>query len=89
MIAGYHPENFDMGYDGAVPASRALSRSLNVPAVKMLQQYKYEKFYDFLHKAGITTLTKPLIITDCHYTWRRRKHTLGTKRGLCRYGQGA
>jgi len=59
MIAGYHPENFDLGYDGAVPASRALSRSLNVPAVKMLQQYKYERFYDFLHKAGITTLTKP------------------------------
>jgi penicillin-binding protein 1C len=59
LIAGYHPENFDLGYDGAVPASRALSRSLNVPAVKMLQQFKYERFYDFLHKAGITTLTKP------------------------------
>ncbi|MEO3406877.1 penicillin-binding protein 1C [Mucilaginibacter sp. CAU 1740] len=59
MIAGYHPENFDLGYDGAVPASRALSRSLNVPAVKMLQQFKYERFYDFLHKAGISTLTKP------------------------------
>jgi penicillin-binding protein 1C len=59
LIAGYHPENFDLGYDGAVPASRALSRSLNVPAVKMLQQYKYERFYDFLHKAGVTTLTKP------------------------------
>jgi penicillin-binding protein 1C len=59
QIAGYHPENFDLGYDGAVPASRALSRSLNVPAVKMLQQYKYERFYDFLHKVGITTLKKP------------------------------
>jgi len=59
QIAGYHPENFDLGYDGAVPASRALSRSLNVPAVKMLQQFKYERFYDFLHKVGITTLNKP------------------------------
>ncbi|QEC74521.1 penicillin-binding protein 1C [Mucilaginibacter ginsenosidivorax] len=59
LIAGYHPENFDMGYDGAVPASKALARSLNVPAVKLLQQYKFEKFYDFLHKIGITTLTKP------------------------------
>jgi penicillin-binding protein 1C len=59
QIAGYHPENFDLGYDGAVPASRALSRSLNVPAVKMLQQFKYERFYDFLHKIGITTLKKP------------------------------
>ncbi|HEY4323293.1 MAG TPA: penicillin-binding protein 1C [Mucilaginibacter sp.] len=59
QIAGYHPENFDLGYDGAVPASKALSRSLNVPAVKMLQQFKYERFYDFLKKAGITTLKKP------------------------------
>jgi penicillin-binding protein 1C len=59
QIAGYHPENFDLGYDGAVPASRALSRSLNVPAVKMLQQFKYERFYDALQKMGITTLKKP------------------------------
>ncbi len=59
QIAGYHPENFDLGYDGAVPASKALSRSLNVPAVKMLQKYKYERFYDFLKKTGITTLKQP------------------------------
>ncbi|TWR31197.1 penicillin-binding protein 1C [Mucilaginibacter pallidiroseus] len=59
QIAGYHPENFDLGYDGAVPASNALSRSLNIPAVKMLQQYKYERFYDKLRKIGITTLNKP------------------------------
>ncbi|OOQ61668.1 penicillin-binding protein 1C [Mucilaginibacter pedocola] len=59
QIAGYHPENFDLGYDGAVPASNALSRSLNVPAVKMLQQYKYERFYDVLKKAGVTTLKQP------------------------------
>jgi len=59
QIAGYHPENFDLGYDGAVPASRALSRSLNVPAVKMLQKYKYQRFYELLHKAGITTLNQP------------------------------
>jgi penicillin-binding protein 1C len=59
QIAGYHPENFDLGYDGAVPVSKALSRSLNVPAVKMLQQYKYERFYDVLKRAGITTLKQP------------------------------
>ncbi|WP_454802672.1 penicillin-binding protein 1C [Mucilaginibacter phyllosphaerae] len=59
QIAGYHPENFDLGYDGAVPASNALSRSLNIPAVKMLQQYKYERFYDKLKKIGISTLKQP------------------------------
>jgi len=59
QIAGYHPENFDLGYDGAVPASKALSRSLNVPAVKMLQKFRYERFYDLLKKFGMTTLKQP------------------------------
>lgn len=59
QIAGYQPQNFDLGYDGAVPASKALARSLNIPAVKMLVQYKYERFHGLLRKAGITTLTQP------------------------------
>jgi len=59
QIAGYHPENFDLGYDGAVPASKALARSLNIPAVRLLQQYKYERFHAFLRKAGISTLKQP------------------------------
>ncbi|WP_145663586.1 penicillin-binding protein 1C [Chitinophaga polysaccharea] len=59
QIAGYSPQNFDLGYDGAVPASRALARSLNIPAVRMLQQYRYERFHALLQKIGITTLNKP------------------------------
>ncbi|MFI5160901.1 MAG: penicillin-binding protein 1C [Sphingobacteriales bacterium] len=59
QILSFHPKNFDLVYDGAVPASRALSRSLNVPAVRMLQQYKSERFYDFLRRIGMTTLNKP------------------------------
>lgn len=55
-IAGYTPQNFDLGYDGAVPANRALSRSLNIPAVRLLQQYKYQRFYETLNKCGIHTL---------------------------------
>lgn len=58
QIGGYTPQNFDRDYDGAVPASQALSRSLNIPAVKILQQYKYERFYNLLKQLGITTLTK-------------------------------
>ncbi len=57
-IAGYIPQNFDLGFDGAVPAGRALSRSLNIPAVRLLQQYKYQRFYEVLQQAGITTLKK-------------------------------
>jgi penicillin-binding protein 1C len=59
QIGGYVPQNFDLGYDGAVPASRALSRSLNIPAVKLLQQYKYQRFYETLQQSGITTLNNP------------------------------
>ena len=59
QIGGYTPQNFDLGYDGAVPASKALYRSLNIPAVKMLQQYKYERFHQQLKNLGITTLKKP------------------------------
>jgi penicillin-binding protein 1C len=59
QIGGYTPQNFDLGYDGAVPANRALARSLNIPAVKMLQQYKYQKFYDVLKQCGFTTLHNP------------------------------
>lgn len=59
QIAGYHPQNFDLGYDGAVPASKALARSLNIPAVKMLVQYKYDRFHSLLRNVGMTTLTQP------------------------------
>lgn len=56
---GFTPLNFSGSYDGAVPAAEALARSLNVPAVKMLQLYGVEAFYHFLRKTGMTTLSKP------------------------------
>jgi len=59
QIAGYTPQNFDLGFDGAVPASRALSRSLNIPAVRMLRKYRYERFHALLKKMGITTMNRP------------------------------
>ena len=59
QIGGYTPQNFDLGYDGAVPASKALYRSLNIPSVKMPQQYKYDRFYKQLKNLGITSLKKP------------------------------
>lgn len=59
QIGGYSPQNYDMGYDGAIQADKALSRSLNIPAVKMLQNYKYQRFYDKLKQLGFTTLNKP------------------------------
>lgn len=75
QIGNYAPKNFDLGYDGAVPASKALARSLNIPAVKLLQQYKYQRFYETLQQCGITTLNRTadtyglsLILGGCEVT---------------------
>ncbi len=59
QLGSFIPENFSLTYDGAVPAKRALSRSLNVPAVKMLQAYNINRFNYVLKKVGLTTLNKP------------------------------
>ena len=58
-INGFAPKNFSLGYDGAVHADEALARSLNVPSVVSLRKYGLQKFYDFLKKAGMTTLNRP------------------------------
>ena len=59
VIGGYRPENYYQTYDGMVTAERAIVRSLNVPLVKMLQNYSYEKFHYNLNKVGFTTMKKP------------------------------
>jgi penicillin-binding protein 1C len=55
---GFSPKNFDLGYSGAVSAGNALSQSLNIPAVKMLQKYNPDKFLDLLHKTGFKTFNR-------------------------------
>lgn len=56
---GFTPVNFDRSYSGAVKASMALSQSLNIPAVKMLQKYNPDRFLLLLRKTGFTTFDKP------------------------------
>ncbi len=58
-LGGFSPRNFNGLFEGAVPATKALSRSLNVPAVEMLRSYGVERFHDLLRSLGITTLKKP------------------------------
>ncbi|MCF6365659.1 MAG: penicillin-binding protein 1C [Bacteroidales bacterium] len=55
-IGGYTPKNYSRGYDGAVPAHKALARSLNIPAVIMLREYGNKKLYKKLEDIGMTTL---------------------------------
>ena len=58
QISGYSPENFNLTFDGAVPAHRALSRSLNIPAVLMLQDFGVNKFYEDLQKFKLRDVSK-------------------------------
>jgi penicillin-binding protein 1C len=58
QISGYNPKNFEMTYDGAVPAQKALSRSLNVPAVLMLKDFGVYRFYEQLHKFKLRDIKK-------------------------------
>ncbi|RUT71209.1 penicillin-binding protein 1C [Flavobacterium cupreum] len=58
QIAGYTPQNFNLTFDGAVPAHRALSRSLNIPAVLMLQDFGVNKFYEELQKFQLSDIDK-------------------------------
>ena len=57
-IAGYSPKNFDLTFDGAVPANEALTRSLNIPSVRLLQRYGLEKFRDNLKTYQIKDIDK-------------------------------
>lgn len=57
--SGFSPKNFSQTYDGAVPAKKALSRSLNIPMVYLLKEYGVQPFYDILKKLGMSTLNKP------------------------------
>ena len=57
-IADYSPENFDRSFDGAVKLNNALTRSLNIPAVRLLQEYGLEKFHTRLKKLGFNSINK-------------------------------
>jgi penicillin-binding protein 1C len=95
QISGYMPQNYDLGYDGAIAADKALSRSLNIPAVKMLQQYKYERFYDKLKKLQFSTLNQrpdhyglSLILGGSEVTmWDLAKTYMGMARSLNHFNE--
>lgn len=57
-LNGFAPKNFSLQYDGAVHASEALARSLNVPFVVSLRKYSVARFHNLLRQAGMTTLNR-------------------------------
>jgi penicillin-binding protein 1C len=58
QISGYTPQNFNLTFDGAVPAHRALARSLNIPSVLMLQEFGVNKFYETLKQCQLRDINK-------------------------------
>lgn len=59
QFGSFTPKNFTGQYDGVLPASKALSRSLNIPMVHLLNQYGLTKFHRDLKNYGLSTLNKP------------------------------
>lgn len=55
---GFAPRNYDEHYAGAVPASHALARSLNVPAVRALREHGVERTRQLLVRAGMHHLDR-------------------------------
>lgn len=56
--AGYSPKNYNNHYFGAVKASEALSRSLNVPMVRLLHKFGVDRFHRRLKEIGFKSLNK-------------------------------
>jgi len=59
QFGSFAPKNFSKQYDGAVTARQALARSLNIPMVRLLNDYGLEKFHRDLKQAGLSTLHQP------------------------------
>lgn len=56
---GFSPRNFDEQFNGAVPASEALARSLNVPAVRELRKHGVDRTLRTLRSMGINSIDGP------------------------------
>lgn len=51
----FSPHNFSRTFEGAVRASDVIARSLNVPSVRMLEDYGVDRFLDVLRQLGFST----------------------------------
>jgi penicillin-binding protein 1C len=58
-IGGYAPKNYHKTFQGMVAAKDALSQSLNIPAVLMLQKYGVARFKASMTNHGLTTFSYP------------------------------
>ncbi|WP_285907075.1 penicillin-binding protein 1C [Pseudodesulfovibrio pelocollis] len=57
--AGYAPENYTGIFSGRVTTAEALTRSLNVPAVRLLASTGLRDFHALLRQGGLETIDRP------------------------------
>ena len=56
---GWNPKNWYKGYKGAVSIQEAVVQSMNIPAIKTLEQVGVENSFDFVkNKLGLSTLVE-------------------------------
>ena len=57
-FSGFRPENFDKNFSGEVTVERALTYSLNIPAVRVLSEMGVVTFTDKLRDAGFRRVAR-------------------------------
>ncbi|MDP8240344.1 MAG: penicillin-binding protein 1C [Candidatus Hatepunaea meridiana] len=58
-FSGYEPDNYDEKFHGVVTVETALTKSMNVPAVNLVDRLGNDRLYNFLKAGGFSTLTEP------------------------------
>lgn len=65
-IGNWSPKNYSGNYSGTVTLRHALTNSLNIPAVKLVQQLGPEKVLRYAQDMGITSLVFSGPVNDCN-----------------------
>lgn len=60
VIDGYEPKNFDEGFRGTLDMQTALTKSINIVAVRILMKVGFNPVIDLAHKMGIKSELRPM-----------------------------
>lgn len=60
VVDGYEPKNYDEGYRGSMDVRTALTKSINIVAVRVLMRTGFNPTIDLAHKMGIKSELKPM-----------------------------
>jgi penicillin-binding protein 1A len=59
IVDGYEPKNYDEGFRGSMNMTQALTKSINIIAVKVLMKVGFEPTIKLAHNMGIKSQLKP------------------------------